>query len=150
MDLVALGYNPGSIQGDLTPETADAISKFQTDNNLQVTGAASPLVAAIISAKVDEMRNPAAEAPARGVGQTTAVGGSTATPSAPGDCEPTVADAAEDTRKTAGAVGRLASALGRFGGNRATDAVRDAADATSAAAGVATAAGDLAGSKPGC
>ena len=66
-DLVALGYDPGNIQGEMTTETIVAISKFQAENNLEVTGEASPQLAGVIKAKLKEKDNPgggAASAPA--------------------------------------------------------------------------------------
>ena len=53
-DLIALGYDPGNIQGELTTETTSAISDFQAENNLEVTGEASPQVAGVIKAKLKE------------------------------------------------------------------------------------------------
>jgi peptidoglycan hydrolase-like protein with peptidoglycan-binding domain len=64
-DLVALGYDPGNINGELTTETAIAISKFQAENGLDVTGKPSPQLAGIIKAKRNSGGSaPAAAAPA--------------------------------------------------------------------------------------
>jgi peptidoglycan hydrolase-like protein with peptidoglycan-binding domain len=49
-DLVTLGYDPGSTDGEATVATASAISKFQSENGLEVTGEASPQLAGIIKA----------------------------------------------------------------------------------------------------
>ncbi|MDX1555871.1 MAG: peptidoglycan-binding domain-containing protein, partial [Xanthomonadales bacterium] len=38
MDLIALGYEPGNIQGELDTPTIVAVSKFQAENNMEVTG----------------------------------------------------------------------------------------------------------------
>lgn len=59
-DLIALGYDPGNIQGELSTDTIVAISKFQAENNLDVTGEASPQLAGIIKAKIKERNNPGA------------------------------------------------------------------------------------------
>jgi len=59
-DLIALGYDPGNIQGELSTDTIVAISKFQAENNLDVTGEASPQLAGIIKAKLKEPNNPGA------------------------------------------------------------------------------------------
>lgn len=50
-DLAALGYEPGNVHGEATTETAIAISKFQAENGLEVTGQASPQLAGILSAR---------------------------------------------------------------------------------------------------
>lgn len=68
-DLVALGYDPGNIQGDASTDTVVAISKFQAENNLDVTGEATPQLAGIIKAKLKEKNNPAAVASAQKAGQ---------------------------------------------------------------------------------
>ena len=52
-DLVALGYDPGNTAGELSTPTIVAISKFQAENNLEVTGAATPQLAGILAAKRD-------------------------------------------------------------------------------------------------
>lgn len=52
-DLIVLGYDPGNIQGEMTTETIVAISRFQAENNLEVTGEASPQLAGIVKSKLD-------------------------------------------------------------------------------------------------
>lgn len=53
-DLVALGYDPGNIQGEMTTDTIVAISKFQAENNMEVTGEATPQLAGVIKAKLNQ------------------------------------------------------------------------------------------------
>ena len=50
-DLAALGYQTGPVDGVETVETQIAISQFQADNQLEVTGTASPQLAGIIKSK---------------------------------------------------------------------------------------------------
>lgn len=52
-DLIALGYDPGNIQGEMSTETIVAISKFQAENGMEVTGAATPQLAGIIKATLN-------------------------------------------------------------------------------------------------
>ncbi len=52
-DLVALGYDPGDANGELSTPTIVAISKFQAENGLEVTGEATPQLAGILAAKRD-------------------------------------------------------------------------------------------------
>jgi len=63
-DLVALGYDPGNISGELTTDTTVAIAKFQADRDMPVTGEVSPLLAGILSSNVDKQRSGGAAAPA--------------------------------------------------------------------------------------
>jgi peptidoglycan hydrolase-like protein with peptidoglycan-binding domain len=51
-DLAALGYATGPVDGEETMETVIAISKFQAENNLEVTGEVTPQLAGILSARV--------------------------------------------------------------------------------------------------
>jgi peptidoglycan hydrolase-like protein with peptidoglycan-binding domain len=59
-DLVTLGYEPGSTDGEGTVATAIAISKFQAEHELEVTGEASPQLAGVIKAAISGGNRPAA------------------------------------------------------------------------------------------
>ncbi len=50
-ELAALGYDVGPIDGEETMETVIAVSKFQAESNLAVTGEVSPQLADAISAR---------------------------------------------------------------------------------------------------
>jgi peptidoglycan hydrolase-like protein with peptidoglycan-binding domain len=52
-DLVTLGYDPGNTDGEESVATAVAISKFQAEHDLQVTGEATPQLAGIIKAAIN-------------------------------------------------------------------------------------------------
>jgi peptidoglycan hydrolase-like protein with peptidoglycan-binding domain len=149
-DLVALGYDPGSIQGEATLQTSAAISKFQADNGLEVTGAVTPQLAGVLSAKVDQLRHGAGSSPAAAPAASTAAAPKPKTDNS--RCPSTVANAANETGKKARAVERLAWSLHRLGGKgQAAQAASEVANATSAAADAAAAAHDLTkGSSSGC
>ncbi|MCR9261873.1 MAG: peptidoglycan-binding protein [Pseudomonadaceae bacterium] len=51
-DLTALGYEPGNTKGEMTTATAIAISKFQAENSLEVTGEPSPQLAGVIKSRI--------------------------------------------------------------------------------------------------
>lgn len=61
-DLVTLGYDPGNTDGEASTKTVVAISKFQAENNLDVTGEASPQLAGVIKAAIKQQSSPAAAA----------------------------------------------------------------------------------------
>jgi peptidoglycan hydrolase-like protein with peptidoglycan-binding domain len=61
-DLVTLGYDPGNTEGEATVQTAVAISKFQAEHDLEVTGEATPQLAGVIKAAIDRPPAPAAGA----------------------------------------------------------------------------------------
>ena len=72
-ELSALGYDIDNTEGELTTKTIVAISKFQAENNMEVTGEATPqLIGALRAAGNAGGTLPAAEAaPAPAVAATT-------------------------------------------------------------------------------
>ncbi len=64
-DLAALGYQTGAVDGEESMETVIAISKFQAENDLTVTGEVTPQLAGILSAKASgSTPTPSSGAPA--------------------------------------------------------------------------------------
>jgi len=65
-DLVTLGYEPGNTTGEASVETIVAISKFQAEHELEVTGEVTPQLAGVIKAAISQSGSatPAAAAPA--------------------------------------------------------------------------------------
>jgi len=53
-DLVTLGYDPGKVDGELTTDTVIAISQFQAERDMPVTGEVSPLLAGIMAAEISK------------------------------------------------------------------------------------------------
>ena len=51
--LRALGYDPGAANGQLSTETIIAISQFQAEKGLEVTGEVTPQLVGILAAEVD-------------------------------------------------------------------------------------------------
>lgn len=138
-DLVVLGYEPGSISGEMDVTTAVAISRFQAENNLVVTGEASPQLAGILSARVSALRNGTAQSPAAANSAAARLDGA-ASAEADSNCLREVAD---DTADTSRKIGRL---FGRLGGRRAQQEI---AEVASDAAGIADAVGDFSDCQPG-
>ena len=50
-ELAALGYDTGAVDGEETMETVIAISKFQAENGMEVSGEVTPQLAGILAAK---------------------------------------------------------------------------------------------------
>lgn len=63
-DLITLGYDPGSTDGEATMQTMVAISAFQAERDLEVTGEASPQLAGVIKAAIDQQNESAVGASA--------------------------------------------------------------------------------------
>ena len=57
-DLVTLSYDPGDADGEMSTKTIVAISKFQAEHDLDVTGEASPQLAGIIKANIKSQNDP--------------------------------------------------------------------------------------------
>lgn len=119
-DLVALGYDPGNTDGEATTQTIIAISKFQAEHDLEVTGAATPQLAGVIKAAINQQGQPTS-APAP---QTTAAAPALdpdALRAAQQACLQQRMAEAQDAQKTRRGLGRLARAVSRtasrFGGN---------------------------------
>jgi peptidoglycan hydrolase-like protein with peptidoglycan-binding domain len=62
-DLARIGYDPGPATGEASTETIVAISKFQAEHDLEVSGEVSPQLAGIIKAAIDEAGAAADAAP---------------------------------------------------------------------------------------
>ena len=115
-DLTAMGYEAGEASGERTVQTAIAISQFQAEYDLEVTGEPSPQLAGIIKAK---MKKPAAS-------QATAT--STAAPAAAPAASPESLQAAQQqclqekyesaqkSQQTKRGIGSLISAVTRTAG----------------------------------
>jgi peptidoglycan hydrolase-like protein with peptidoglycan-binding domain len=60
-DLTTLGYDTGPVNGELSTKTIIAISKFQSEHELEVTGEPSPQLAGTIKAQISEAGNNAGQ-----------------------------------------------------------------------------------------
>jgi peptidoglycan hydrolase-like protein with peptidoglycan-binding domain len=60
-DLTTLGYDVGSIDGELSTKTVIAISRFQSEHQLEVTGEPSPQLAGVIKAQLSGASQAAAQ-----------------------------------------------------------------------------------------
>lgn len=63
-DLATLGYDPGEANGEATTKTVVAISQFQAEHNLDITGEVTPQLVGIVKAALKERSNPGAGASA--------------------------------------------------------------------------------------
>lgn len=71
-DLTTLGYDTGAVDGELTTKTIIAISKFQSEHDMEVTGEPSPQLAGVIKAQLSgNGSSPAQPAPAQSTAQET-------------------------------------------------------------------------------
>lgn len=153
-DLTTLGYDPGNTDGDMTTQTVVAISKFQAEHDMEVTGEASPQLAGVIKAAIKQQNAPV-------TGSGTNLAATPAAPAAPQDpaalhaaqqaCLQEKIAKAQESRKKKRGLGSLMRAVGRtayrFAGNDASreiaEASRDVYDVNATAADLESAAKDL-------
>lgn len=164
-DLATLGYDVGTVDGEMSTRTAVAISRFQAERGLEVTGEATPQLAGIIQAEMAGA-NEAGAAPAEPYPDPNGVDGPdpyTDTASYP-ESDPAEDDwlaqqrcleekiaAAEAVEKKKRGVGSLMQAASRLAGRYGSDetyreivqAEQDYYDATATAEDLESAARDL-------
>lgn len=111
-DLVALGYDPGTISGEVTDQTTAAIAQFQAERDMPVTGEVSPLLAGILGAEVNKQRSGGAEASA-GAAAPAQAADPAALKAAQQACLQEKIAAAQESQKKKRGLGRLMSAVTR-------------------------------------
>lgn len=116
-DLIALGYDPGVADGNMRTATVVAISKFQAEHQLEVTGEPTPQLAGILAAKRDA-----------GSGSTTSSEGKPETlEEAQKKCLQAKIDAAKKKKRAFGRVMRAAAnATTRYGSSQVSSEVEKA------------------------
>lgn len=112
-DLTTLGYEPGPVDGEETMETVIAISKFQAENNVEVTGEVTPYLAGMLSAL---SRDPA-RVPAAAPAATAPVRTDADLKAAQQACLQEKMAAAQASQKKKRGFGRLLSAVSRTAGS---------------------------------
>ncbi len=149
-DLVALGYDPGNIQGGMTTDTIVAISKFQAENNMEVTGEATPQLAGVIKAKLKQKNSGGGTATAPAVAAEAPAQNQAALQAAQQAClQDKIAKAQESRKKKRGfgslmrAVGRTASQIGGDAGYDIARTTYDIYNVNATAADLESAAKDL-------
>jgi hypothetical protein len=145
-DLVTLGYEPGDTNGEATTKTVIAISKFQAEHSLDVTGEPSPQLAGIIKAAINQAGSGSGGATAASAAPSAAPSPAAGRPAAPAAAPSPPADAAalraaqqaclqqrmtaaQKSKKKKRGFARLARAVGRTAAQLGGDDVsRDIAD----------------------
>lgn len=149
-DLATLGYEPGNTDGELTTKTVVAISKFQAEHDLDVTGEVSPQLAGVIKAAIKQQNAPASGADAQAAAAAPATRDPAALEAAQQAClQEKIAQAQESRKKKRGfgslmrAVGRTASRIGGNTARQVAETSRDVYDVNATAADLESAAEDL-------
>jgi len=146
-ELTTLGYDPGAADGEMTTQTVIAISKFQAEKGMDVTGEVSPqLIGALRAASKQPSQPATAQAPAAASPPAGAA--------PPADlqarqqaCLQEKYEAAQQANKRKQGFGRLLSAASRvtrrFGGPGASETISDVYNANATADDLSAAAKDL-------
>ena len=145
-ELTTLGYKPGEANGEMTTQTAIAISKFQAEQGMDVTGEVSPqLIGALRAASKQQSQPAAAQAPA--VAATQPQQQQMDLQARQQACLQEKYQAAQEANKKKRGFGRLLNAAarvtGRFGGPGASRAMYDVYNANATAEDISAAAKDL-------
>ncbi len=113
-DLVTLGYDPGNVDGELTTNTVIAISQFQAERDMPVTGEVSPLLAGIMAAEITKQSGVKGAAPQASLAATPAPAEDPgALKAAQEACLQQKIQAAQEAQKKKRGFGRLLSAVTR-------------------------------------
>ena len=141
-ELMALGYDPGTTDGEMNTKTTIAISKFQAEQGMEVTGEASPQLVGALRAAGKQQNQPvtAQAADVTGAPEMDLQARQQA-------CLQEKYAAAQEANKKKRGFGRLLNAAarvtGRFGGPVASRTVYDVYTANATAADINAAAKDL-------
>lgn len=150
--LAALGYDTGPVDGTQTVATTVAISKFQAQNDMEVSGEVSPVLLGRIVARANSAEPPASSAAqsatADRAGSTPPAAGAGAVTTAQQACLQKLAEEKEKSSRRRRGLGSLVSAANRvasrFGvGQEVVETARDAAAVSGAASDLASAARDF-------
>jgi peptidoglycan hydrolase-like protein with peptidoglycan-binding domain len=117
-DLITLGYDPGTANGEASTKTIIAVAKFQTEHNLEPTGEITPQLAGVIQAALTQQKNPGSATQAASVAhvQTTPAQDQATLQARQQACLQEKAAAAERTNSLKSGLGKLFSAISRTTG----------------------------------
>jgi peptidoglycan hydrolase-like protein with peptidoglycan-binding domain len=142
-DLAALGYDTGSVDGEADMRTAIAISQFQAENGLEVTGEVSPQLAGILANEVKQSGT-SAQTPATAAATTT----STASTASEQACLQQKIAAAEQQQASkkkglGGMFSSLSKTVAKYGNNDLAEVTSEVYEASATVNDLAAAARDL-------
>lgn len=144
-DLVALGYDPGTISGELVTETTVAIGRYQALRAMEVTGRASPELARTLAADVARQRG--GSTAGRPATSPAPAGDSESLRATQRECLQEKVSQAQEAQKKKRGFGRLLGAVGRIAGRSANydlqRTIGDVYSANATAADLSAAARDL-------
>ncbi len=112
-DLITLGYDPGASDGATTTKTIIAVSKFQAEHNIEVTGEITPQLAGVIQAAISQQNNPATSVQVAVTAEVTPEQQKADLKARQQACLQEKVDAAQQAAQTQSGFGKLLSAVSR-------------------------------------
>lgn len=112
-DLITLGYDPGAADGTATTKTIIAVSKFQAEHNLEVTGEITPQLAGVIQAAISQRSNPASSAQVSVTAEAAPAEDPADLEARQAACLQAKVQAAQQAEQTKSGIGKLFSAVSR-------------------------------------
>jgi peptidoglycan hydrolase-like protein with peptidoglycan-binding domain len=131
-DLTTLGYDAGAADGTATTKTIIAVSKFQAEHDLKVTGEITPQLAGLIQATISQQTNPGSSAQVAVTTEVTPAEAQADLEARQKACLQEKVDAAQQVSQTKSGLGKLFSAVSRnvsqYGSVGSVTQISDAAD----------------------
>lgn len=112
-DLTTLGYDPGAADGTATTKTIIAVSKFQAEHNLEVTGEITPQLAGVIQAAISQKSASASSAQVTVTAEVTPEQQQADLEARQAACLQEKVQAAQQAEQTKSGIGKLFSAVSR-------------------------------------
>lgn len=137
-DLAALGYDPGNLDGEATVQTVVAVSKFQAEHEMEVTGEVTPQLAGVIKAAISKQGQAAPVAKAAAASPAPVQLDPAALQAAQQACLQQKMAAAQEAQKKKRGFGSLMRGLSRLGGDDLASSISSvSADIYQTTAGIA-------------
>ena len=136
-DLTSMGYDTGGVDGIATTKTVIAVSRFQSEHNLEVTGEITPQLAGVIKAAMSNLNSPSTtRAPAATTNQVSPQQAQADLKARQEACLQNKVESAEKTAKLKSGLSKLLGAVSRtasrFGGEEVASQISTTtADASS-------------------
>ena len=114
-DLTALGYDTGGVTGTASTRTVIAVSRFQSEHNLEVTGEITPQLAGVIKAAMSKQGSPTnvSQPAVVATSKTTPAQDQAALKARQEACLQEKVASAQQTAKLKSGIGKLFSAISR-------------------------------------
>mgnify|MGYP003664718416 FL=1 len=129
-DLITLGYDPGAADGAASTKTIIAVSKFQAEHNMEVTGEITPQLAGVIQAAISQQSTATSSVQASATAEVTPEQAQADLKARQEACLQEKVEAAQQASKTQSGLGKLFSAVTRtatqYGGADTLATIHDA------------------------